>query len=92
MDALYIPTAVLAGFDWGPRGMTIIAGNDLNDFAQVCRGSGVVGSHLQVAVDGVVAQRRRYGYLDWRFRSTRSSRTVPRLAADCSTGRDLLAA
>jgi hypothetical protein len=61
--------------------MTIIAGNDLNDFAQVCRGSGVVGSHLQVAVDGVVAQRRRCGYLDWRFRSTRSSPTVPRLAA-----------
>ena len=28
--------------------MTIIAGNDLNDCAQVCRGSGVVGSHLQV--------------------------------------------
>ena len=90
MDALYIPTAVLAGFDWGPRGMTIIAGNDLNYFAQVCRGSGVV--NVQVAVDGVIPQRRRCGYRDWPFRSTRSSRTVPRLAADCSPGRDLLAA
>jgi hypothetical protein len=67
--------------------MTIIAGNDLNYFAQVCR-----GSNVQVAVDGVIAQRRRCGYRDWPFRSTRSSRTVPRLAADGSPGRDLLAA